>query len=185
MVVDASSSRQWLVLANQGLFVSELDQEASIIPCIVSLFLNRHVLVFSFPFRRRRQTKEQSGTTTQSVFLFFPKGFRDPASLPVVFISRLCSFVLCTSLPYLGTQLCSFRIQRLMMNGTSLVAACVCSFSDEDWGLVAWITRDSGSFSDGSKSMNHDPPLRFYSFHECYPHGVLRQIVIRLISWRK
>ena len=71
------------------------------------------------------------------------------------------------------------------MNGTSLVAACICSFSDEDWGLVAWITRDSGSFSDGSKSMNHDPPLRFYSFHECYPHGVLRQIVIRLISWRK
>ena len=170
MVVDASSSRQWLVLANQGLFVSELDQEASIIPCIISLFLNRHVLVFSFPFRRRRQTKEQSGTTTQSVFLFFPKGFRDPASLPVVFISRLCSFVLRTSLPYLGTQLCSFRIQRLMNGGTyrttraskrfffssSRLAACVCSFSDENWGLVAWIMQP------GRQIMNHDhAPLGF------------------------
>ena len=153
MVVDASSSRQWLVLANQGLFVSELDQEASIIPCIVSLFLNRHVLVFSFPFRRRRQTKEQSGTTTQSVFLFFPKGFRDPAGLP-----------------YLGTQLCSFRIQRLMNGGTyrttraskrfffssSRLAACVCSFSDENWGLVAWIMQP------GRQIMNHDhAPLGF------------------------
>jgi hypothetical protein len=153
VVVDARSEQQ--TVAGPGSRfdpeLRELDQEASI-PCI-SLFLFAG------------EDKEKNSVLPQlKAFSYFPKRFQR-SSQPARLISRLCSFVLRTSSLriYLGTQLCSFWMQRLMMNGgtgllvaqgSSLVAAssCVRSFSDEDWGSVAWIMRESGSCSHAGKS---------------------------------